>query len=1039
MIAHEIITAGCRMDLSELENVLAGTLSPDQNIRKSAELHLKKIEQVPTFCVTLLKLMLTESAQPQAVQAAAINFKNIVSKHWKVREDCFTISDVDKNMIRQNFLECVVKSNDMIRKQLCVCAQTIAREDYPFNWPGIMDQIVQTLSADSAASAWLASLLVLHQIVKKYEYKKLEDRDGLNKAMTVVLPVLFERLAQLHTDDSELSVTSQKMILKIIFCLIQFRMPAELFPEPVFGRLIQNLQAIMSRPVPKEVTDIHDKDELPNVVWWKLKKWAMHLMTRIFERYGNTTNISKEYKKLGHFFSSQFAVPVLNTLLVSLAETNQGNFMSPRVLQRILDYLKLSVTVSVTWKVLKTSILEVIQKVVFPLLCHTDEDEELWTEDPYEYIRMKFDIFEDYVSPVTAALNLLEEVVTKRKNMLNPLLIWAAQILGMPPEQYNPRVKDGAMHLIGAVAEKLLKKAEYSSQLEQMLQAHVYGDFNSSHGFLRARACWTIQRFAAAKFSNRDNLKTAFEGVRVLLLNDKELPVTIEASFALQSLLQKQPATKDLLAPHVGNVIQKLLVSIKETENEDLTYVMQELIEKYSEDIHTVAVPLVTELVKTFQAMLEELAEAEDEDNSSYKTMTAMGILNTIQNLLSAVSQNKKIMPKIENILAELISTVLKGGIVDYYEEIFQMIQILTALRVTSVMWNVLFQMYEAFKNDGHDYFPDMMGALHNYATVDSSKFLSNPQYIEIMYNISKTVLKKQESEDPQYNALKLVEVIIVNHRGKIDHMLHMFMSLALDKLAQSVQTQELRAMALLVVVAAIWYNPLLAMHLLDKYKLPNSSESVVEQFFNQLFSDAEVFIGIHDKKVAVLGLCELIMHPSAPKPFDHLADKLIPYFITLLKNLRVAYQLRREEENEESEGEEGEEAGEGDEELESEDDEWDDEGTEYLTKLEEFVPGDMSGMFDLEHLECFDTILDDEETSPCEFTTFKRLLEFLMQNEGGHEVLMKCVDDDLKKDMESLIQYADRETDRKRSEMIENQGGYNFENSFEVPSTFNF
>ena len=36
---------------------------------------------------------------------------------------------------------------------------------------------------------------------------------------------------------------------------------------------------------------------------------------------------------------------------------------------------------------------------------------------------------------------------------------------------------------------------------------------------------------------------------------------------------------------------------------------------------------------------------------------------------------------------------------------------------------------------------------------------------------------------------------------------------------------------------------------------------------------------------------------------------------------------------------------GEEDEELESEDDEWDDEGAEYLTKLEEFVPGDMSGI----------------------------------------------------------------------------------------------
>ena len=41
-----------------------------------------------------------------------------------------------------------------------------------------------------------------------------------------------------------------------------------------------------------------------------------------------------------------------------------------------------------------------------------------------------------------------------------------------------------------------------------------------------------------------------------------------------------------------------------------------------------------------------------------------------------------------------------------------------------------------------------------------------------------------------------------MNHRGKIDHMLHMFMSLALDKLAEQVHTEELRAMSLLVVVS---------------------------------------------------------------------------------------------------------------------------------------------------------------------------------------------------------------------------------------------
>lgn len=32
----------------------------------------------------------------------------------------------------------------------------------------------------------------------------------------------------------------------------------------------------------------------------------------------------------------------------------------------------------------------IIQDVVFPLMCYTDSDQELWQEDPYEYIRMKF-------------------------------------------------------------------------------------------------------------------------------------------------------------------------------------------------------------------------------------------------------------------------------------------------------------------------------------------------------------------------------------------------------------------------------------------------------------------------------------------------------------------------------------------------------------------------------------------------------------------------------------------------------------------------
>jgi len=32
----------------------------------------------------------------------------------------------------------------------------------------------------------------------------------------------------------------------------------------------------------------------------------------------------------------------------------------------------------------------IIRDVVFPLLCHSNEDEQLWNSDPIEYIRTKY-------------------------------------------------------------------------------------------------------------------------------------------------------------------------------------------------------------------------------------------------------------------------------------------------------------------------------------------------------------------------------------------------------------------------------------------------------------------------------------------------------------------------------------------------------------------------------------------------------------------------------------------------------------------------
>lgn len=49
-----------------------------------------------------------------------------------------------------------------------------------------------------------------------------------------------------------------------------------------------------------------------------------------------------------------------------------------------------SVSHAFSYKLLKPHIVAIIQDVIFPVMCFTDADLDLWENDPHEYIRAKF-------------------------------------------------------------------------------------------------------------------------------------------------------------------------------------------------------------------------------------------------------------------------------------------------------------------------------------------------------------------------------------------------------------------------------------------------------------------------------------------------------------------------------------------------------------------------------------------------------------------------------------------------------------------------
>jgi hypothetical protein len=71
---------------------------------------------------------------------------------------------------------------------------------------------------------------------------------------------------------------------------------------------------------------------------------------------------------------------------------------------------------------MKPHVIAIIQDIIFPLMSYSDADEELWDTDPIEYIRQKFDVFDDFSSPVPAAETLLHNVCKTRKGILNQVM-----------------------------------------------------------------------------------------------------------------------------------------------------------------------------------------------------------------------------------------------------------------------------------------------------------------------------------------------------------------------------------------------------------------------------------------------------------------------------------------------------------------------------------------------------------------------------------------------------------------------------------------
>ncbi|KAM0731269.1 Importin-7 [Formica fusca] len=1027
------------------------------------------IHKIIGFAPTLLQVVMSNEVDVPVRQAGVIYLKNLITSNWADKEADsgpieFSIHEQDRAMIRDAIVDAVVHAPEIIRVQLAVCISNIVKHDFPGRWTQIVDKITIYLQ-NPDASCWPGVLLALHQLVKNFEYKKAEERGPLNEAMNLLLPMIYQLILRLLPDSSEQSVLLQKQILKIFFALTQYTLPLDLISREVFSQWMDVVRQIADRPVPPEINNPDlDDDERAELPWWKCKKWALHILHRMFERYGSPGNVTKEYMEFAEWYLQTFSAGILEVLLKILDQYRRKIYVSPRVVQQSINYINQGVSHAFSWKFLKPHMFEIIRDVLFPILSYSATDEELWNTDPYEYIRVKFDIFEDFVSPVTAAQTLLHSACRKRKDMLQKTMQFCLEVLTSP--NADPRQKDGALHMIGSLADVLLKKKIYKEQMDKMLLQYVFPEFSSPHGHMRARACWVMHYFSEIRFKSEQILVEAIRLITNALLTDQDLPVKVEAAIALQMMLAAQPKAQKYIEPLIKQITLELLTIIRQTENDDLTSVMQKIVCTYTEQLMPIAVEICQHLAATFSQVLET------DEGSDEKAITAMGLLNTIETVLSVMEEQPQIMSQLEPIVLQVVAhifgqSVMAFSFVEFYEEALSLVYDLTSKSISEDMWKVLELMYQLFQKDGFDYFTDMMPALHNYITVDTPAFLSNENHILAMFNMCKAVLTGEGGEDPECHAAKLLEVIILQCKGHIDQCIPSLVQLVLERLMREVKTSELRTMCLQVVIAALYYNPALCLQTMDRLQgnFDQSTEPLASRFIKQWINDTDCFLGLHDRKLCVLGLCTLIsMGPARPAAVNECATQIIPSLILLFEGLKRAYAAKvadvDDDENDEEESDIDEDV------LSSDEDEIDDANQEYLENIQDKVTrastqhgfnvnatmqdghGDHRSDVDDDSdydgneetaLESYITPLDSDDTNQDEYIVFKEVIQNIERTDmTWYRALTNLLSPEQEKALQEIILLADQRKAALESKRIEQSGGYAF-HSQTVPTSFNF
>ncbi|KAG9254135.1 armadillo-type protein [Emericellopsis atlantica] len=859
------------MDPAAIRGLLAASFDPDTDNRRRAEMQLKQIEDNAGFLDCLFNIL--DAEQDNSVRLSTVIFvKNRVQRAWYVAEGQTEpgIAEEEKARVRDRLVPLLAASPPQIRAQLLPVLQRVLQCDFPSRWPRFIDFTMELLNTNDPNSV-LAGLQCLMALCRAFRYKSTDsqDREHFDKIVEASFPRLLTICNELVNQESEEAGEMLHLALKAYKHASWLELCPHLRDEQVNIGWCTVLLGTVSKPPPPSAMEGDDFDREKNH-WWKAKKWAYFNLNRLFIRHGNPSSTGKGDEALvfAKRFTQQIAPEIMKHYLAEIEKwVAKTAWLSRPCLSYTLIFLDESVKPKEMWVHLKPHLTNLVTHFVFPILCLTEDDLEKFEDEPQEYLHRKLNYFEDAAAPDVAAVNFLVNLTKNRRLETFEILKYVNHVVNeyeaQPDDQKDHVRKEGALRMIGTLAPVILgKKSPIAGQVEYFLVRYVFPEFTSQKGYLRARACDTIEKFEQLNFQDQNNLMTIYRHI-LECMADPALPVRVTAALALQPLI-RHDIIRNEMQTSIPTIMQQLLKLANEADIDALANVMEDFVEVFAAELTPFAVALSEQLRDTYLRIVRELLEKEaaagddGEGLTDYddKSITALGVLQTIGTLILTLESTPDVLLHIEAVLMPVIKVTLENKLYDLYNEVFEIIDSCTfaAKSISPNMWQAFQLIHTTFKAGAEYYLEDMLPALDNIVRYGAVQLAQTPEYIQALYSMIADMFTEEVQGLERISACKLAEAMMLCLQGSIDQCVEGFIIMAMNILGgpQEVKVKTTRIHLMEMVINAINYNPVLALQVLE-------SKGWTNRFFSLWFSHMNSFNRVHDKKLCIIAITALL------------------------------------------------------------------------------------------------------------------------------------------------------------------------------------